>query len=186
MRLAAFILFACASCFLTARTRGESSLVGHERPSFHMKFPRRPRDEARVVEANVANQTLTLGVLAGHDKQALSIRSAIQLAYEDVLADQSLTFPHPLRLSFGDTGSTRFQAQAAALQTMLDDALVLLGPEFSSQAHSIIDLCRDYQVPMLSYSATDPTLSSKGQFPYFVRLSHSDQMEMEVIAGESS
>ncbi|CAI7753671.1 unnamed protein product [Closterium sp. NIES-53] len=147
-----------------------------------MKFPRRPRGEARVVEANVANQTLTIGVLTGHEEQGLSIRSAIQLAYEDVLADHSLTFPHPLRLSFGDTGSTRFQAQAAGLQTMLDDVLVLLGPEFSSQAHSIIDLCRDYQVPMVSYSATDPTLSSKGQFPYFVRLSHSDQMEMEVVA----
>ncbi|CAI5987574.1 unnamed protein product [Closterium sp. NIES-64] len=251
MPLAAFILVACASCFLTTRTRGESSLVGHgERPSFHTKFPRRPRSEARVVEANVENQTLTIGVLTGEELgQGPSFRSAIRLAFEDVQADSSLTFPYPLRLSF-------------ALQTMLDDALLVLGPEYSSQAHSIIDLCRDYQlftgqfpffithptppgsplppspsphvptlsfsatdpslsskglfpffqagspplplpqpsplppgadaelfshgpliiVPMLSFSATDPTLSSKGQFPYFVRLSHSDQMEMEVIA----
>ncbi|CAI5516260.1 unnamed protein product [Closterium sp. Naga37s-1] len=184
MPVAAFLLVACASCFLTTRARGESSLVGHgERPSFHTKFPRRPRSEARVVEANVENQTLTIGVLTGEELgQGLSFRSAIRLALEDVQADPSLTFPYPLRLSFGNTGSTRFQAQAAALQTMLGDALLVLGPEYSSQAHSIIDLCRDYQVPMLSFSATDPTLSSKGQFPYFVRLSHSDQMEMEVIA----
>ncbi|GJP78599.1 hypothetical protein CLOP_g8884 [Closterium sp. NIES-67] len=172
-------------CLLSTGTRGEGSVGSRERPSFHVKFPRKPKSEARAAEANesIANQTLTLGVLTADDlAQGLSIRSAIQLAYEEVLADPSLSFPYPLKLAFGNAASTRFQAQATALEVLLDNALLLVGPQFSSQAHSIIDLCRDYQVPMLSYSATDPTFSSKGQFPFFVRLSHSDQMEMEVVA----
>ncbi|KAI7753614.1 hypothetical protein M8C21_000675, partial [Ambrosia artemisiifolia] len=63
-----------------------------------------------------------------------------------------------------------------SLQTLLvmeSDAVALIGPQSSVLAHVISHMANELQVPLLSFTATDPTLSSL-QYPFFVRTTHSD------------
>ncbi|XP_042483967.1 glutamate receptor 2.9-like, partial [Macadamia integrifolia] len=57
----------------------------------------------------------------------------------------------------------------------------IIGPETSSQANFMIDLGDEAQVPIISFSATSPSLSS-AQTPYFVRASLSDSSQVKAIA----
>ena len=59
--------------------------------------------------------------------------------------------------------------------------MAIIGPLNSVTAHVISQITDELQVPLLSYSATDPTLSSL-QFPFFVRTSQSDLFQMVAIA----
>lgn len=59
--------------------------------------------------------------------------------------------------------------------------MAIIGPQDSVTAHVVSHVANELQVPLLSFSAADPTLSSL-QFPYFVRTSHSDQYQMAAIA----
>jgi ionotropic glutamate receptor len=59
--------------------------------------------------------------------------------------------------------------------------MAIIGPLNSVTAHVISQIADELQVPLLSYSATDPTLSSL-QFPFFVRTSQSDLFQMVAIA----
>ncbi|KAG6409698.1 hypothetical protein SASPL_127740 [Salvia splendens] len=57
----------------------------------------------------------------------------------------------------------------------------ILGPTFSSQASFLISLGEEAQVPIISYSATSPSLSSTGS-PYFFRATLSDATQVDAIA----
>ncbi|XP_042492511.1 glutamate receptor 2.7-like isoform X2 [Macadamia integrifolia] len=57
----------------------------------------------------------------------------------------------------------------------------IIGPETSSQAAFMIDLGDKAQVPIISFSATNPSLSP-AQTPYFVRASLSDSSQVKAIA----
>ena len=59
--------------------------------------------------------------------------------------------------------------------------MAIIGPLNSVTAHVISQISNELQVPLLSYSATDPTLSSL-QFPFFVRTSQSDLFQMAAVA----
>lgn len=48
-------------------------------------------------------------------------------------------------------------------------------------AHVISHIANELQVPLLSFAATDPTLTSL-QIPYFVRTTQSDQFQMAAVA----
>jgi len=64
---------------------------------------------------------------------------------------------------------------------MEKDTVAIIGPQQSVTAHVISHIANELQVPLLSYSATDATLSPL-QFPFFVRTSHSDLFQMAAIA----
>ena len=59
--------------------------------------------------------------------------------------------------------------------------MAIIGPQQFLTAHVISHIANELQVPLLSYSATDPTLSSL-QFPFFVRTAQSDLYQMAAIA----
>ena len=59
--------------------------------------------------------------------------------------------------------------------------MAIIGPQQFVTAHVISHIANELQVPLLSYSATDPTLSSL-QFPFFVRTAQSDLYQMAAIA----
>lgn len=56
-----------------------------------------------------------------------------------------------------------------------------IGPQSSGIAHVISHVVDELQVPLLSFGATDPTLSAL-QYPYFVRTTQSDHYQMHAIA----
>ena len=61
------------------------------------------------------------------------------------------------------------------------ETVAIIGPLNSVIAHEISQISNELQVPLLSYAATDPTLSSL-QFPFFVRTSQNDLFQMAAVA----
>lgn len=65
---------------------------------------------------------------------------------------------------------------------MLDNEVVaIIGPQSSSIAHMLSQIANGFHVPIISYAATDPTLTAL-QFPYFLRSTHSDSSQMAAMA----
>lgn len=59
--------------------------------------------------------------------------------------------------------------------------MAIVGPQSSVTAHLISHIANKLQVPLLSFAATDPTLSSL-QYPFFVRTTQDDWYQMAAIA----
>ncbi|KAK2975682.1 hypothetical protein RJ640_027785 [Escallonia rubra] len=66
-------------------------------------------------------------------------------------------------------------------ESMEGDTVAIIGPQSSVTAHMISNVANDLHVPLLSFSATDPTLSSL-QYPFFVRTTQNDLFQMAAIA----
>lgn len=64
---------------------------------------------------------------------------------------------------------------------MENDTMAIIGPQTSVTAHVISHIANELKVPLLSFSATDPTLSHL-QFPFFVRTTQNDLFQMAAIA----
>lgn len=56
-----------------------------------------------------------------------------------------------------------------------------IGPQSSGIAHVISHVVNELHIPLLSFGATDPTLSSL-QYPYFIRTTQSDLFQMNAVA----
>lgn len=67
------------------------------------------------------------------------------------------------------------------MQLMGKGVVAAIGPQSSGIAHVISHVVNELQVPLLSFGATDPTLSSL-QYPYFLRTTVSDHFQMYAIA----
>jgi len=67
------------------------------------------------------------------------------------------------------------------LKFMEKDTVAIIGPQSSVVAHVISHVANELQVPLMSFAATDPTLTSL-QYPFFVRTIHSDQFQMASVA----
>ncbi|GJP67445.1 hypothetical protein CLOP_g24266 [Closterium sp. NIES-67] len=81
-----------------------------------------------------------------------------------------------------NTSLSTTQAAAAVVQTMLTERVVAaVGPMTSSQAHVLSAIHTQVQLPTVSYSATDPSLSA-ASYPFFARTIRSDALEMQAIA----
>ncbi|CAJ1956328.1 unnamed protein product [Sphenostylis stenocarpa] len=57
----------------------------------------------------------------------------------------------------------------------------IIGPQSSATAHTVSQIADALQVPLVSYAATDPTLSSL-QFPFFIRTTQNDLAQMTAMA----
>ncbi|XP_029129834.1 glutamate receptor 3.6 isoform X2 [Cajanus cajan] len=107
---------------------------------------------------------------------------AIQAAVDDINSDAMILNGTKLNISILDTKlSTGFLGIMASLRLMENDTVAIIGPQFSVMAHVISHIANEIQVPLLSFAATDPTLTSL-QFPYFVRTTHSDLYQMTAVA----
>lgn len=61
------------------------------------------------------------------------------------------------------------------------DVVAVIGPQSSEVANVMTVVANELQVPLLSFGATDPTLSSL-QFPFLVRTAQSDLYQMTAVA----
>lgn len=64
---------------------------------------------------------------------------------------------------------------------MENETVAVIGPQFSVTAHLVSHIANELHIPLLSFAATDPTLSSL-QYPFFVRTTQSDLFQMTAIA----
>lgn len=63
---------------------------------------------------------------------------------------------------------------------METDIVAIIGPECSTVAHMISIIANELKVPLLSFAATDPTLTSL-QLPLFVRTTQTDLYQMAAV-----
>ncbi|XP_008804484.2 glutamate receptor 3.1-like isoform X2 [Phoenix dactylifera] len=106
---------------------------------------------------------------------------AINAAMDDVNADSSVLQGTKLAITMQDSNCNGFLGIVEALQFMEVDIIAIVGPQCSTIAHILCHVGNELQVPMLSFAATDPSLSSL-QFPFFVRTTQSDAFQMAAIA----
>uniref|UniRef100_A0A0D6QSG0 Glutamate receptor n=1 Tax=Araucaria cunninghamii TaxID=56994 RepID=A0A0D6QSG0_ARACU len=118
---------------------------------------------------------IDIGVIVGNE-----IQTALELAAEDVnrlLASSQLR----LLLHFQDSNGDPIQAASAGVELLQRGIVAMIGPQTSQETGFVAQLCDHAQVPMVSFSATDPLLSSH-RCPFFIRLPHSDAVQMRAIA----
>uniref|UniRef100_A0A0A9EAB3 Receptor ligand binding region domain-containing protein n=1 Tax=Arundo donax TaxID=35708 RepID=A0A0A9EAB3_ARUDO len=80
-----------------------------------------------------------------------------------------------------DTKCSGFVGTIQALELMEKKVAAVVGPQSSGIAHVVSHVVNELRVPLLSFAATDPALSST-QYPYFVRAAHDDSFQMNAVA----
>ncbi|MED6196401.1 hypothetical protein PIB30_047091 [Stylosanthes scabra] len=109
-------------------------------------------------------------------------KNAIEAAVDDVNSDPTILSGTNLNISMQDTKlSIGFLGIIDSLLLMEKDTAAIIGPQYSVMAHVISHIANEMQVPLLSFAASDPTLTSL-QFPYFVRTTQSDLYQMSAVA----
>jgi len=106
---------------------------------------------------------------------------AISAAIDDINNDSSILPGTKLSVEMQDSNCSGFVGIVQALQFMEKDTVAIIGPQSSVIAHVISHVANELQVPMLSFGATDPTLTSL-QFPFLVRTTRSDHFQMAAVA----
>ncbi|XP_018492522.1 glutamate receptor 3.4 isoform X1 [Raphanus sativus] len=107
-------------------------------------------------------------------------KPAFKAAMDDVNADQTVLKGTKLNIVFQDSNCSGFIGTMGALQLMETQVVAAIGPQSSGIAHMISYVANELHVPLLSFAATDPTLSSL-QYPYFLRTTQNDYFQMQAI-----
>lgn len=106
---------------------------------------------------------------------------AMKAAEQDVNSDPSILGGSRLSLSMYDSNFSGFLSIVGALRFMETDTVAIIGPQSSVMAHVLSHLANQLHVPLLSFTALDPTLSPL-QYPYFVQTAPNDIFQMTAIA----
>ncbi|OVA11506.1 Ionotropic glutamate receptor [Macleaya cordata] len=108
-------------------------------------------------------------------------KPAITAAVDDVNSNSSILAGTKLNVIMHDTVCSEFLGTIEALQLMEKDVVAIIGPQSSGIAHVISHVVNELHVPLLSFAATDPTLSAL-QYPYLIRMTQSDYFQMQAVA----
>lgn len=106
---------------------------------------------------------------------------AIDAAVDEINSNSTLLNGTKLLLQMHDSKCYGFTGILQTIQFMTTDAVAVIGPQSSDTAHVISHFANEFHVPFLSFSATDPSLTSL-QFPFLVRTTQSDLFQMSAIA----
>ncbi|KAF3337044.1 glutamate receptor 3.5-like protein [Carex littledalei] len=126
--------------------------------------------------------SINIGVLYAYNSTiGRAARIAIELALEDVNSDRTILPDTKFNVISQDTNCSGLLATIEALQVLEKNVVAIVGPQSSGASRILSHMVNSLQVPIVSFSATDPTLSSL-EFPYFLRATPSDQFQMRAIA----
>ncbi|KAK4577288.1 hypothetical protein RGQ29_027706 [Quercus rubra] len=106
---------------------------------------------------------------------------AMETAVDDVNADPKILNGTRLNLISEDANCSAFLGSVGAFQVLEEGVVAIIGPQSSAIAHMISEIANGLQVPLVSFAATDPTLSAS-QFPFFIRSTQSDSYQMAAVA----
>ena len=67
------------------------------------------------------------------------------------------------------------------MELFKQEVIAVIGPQSTAVSRFVAHMATATQVPLLSFSVTDPAFSEH-QYPYFFRIAHSDAMQMQAIA----
>eukprot|EP00250_Pteridium_aquilinum_P014745 c22172_g1_i1 orf=3-2435(-) len=105
----------------------------------------------------------------------------LQLAIQNVNNDSDLLPGIELQLELADSACDPIQGSASAVALVKKGVVAIVGPQSSVVSHIVAHIGRASRIPILSFGATDPSLSER-QYPYFYRVAPSDAMQMEAVA----
>ncbi|XP_038981733.1 glutamate receptor 2.2-like [Phoenix dactylifera] len=106
--------------------------------------------------------------------------TCMSLAVEDFYAARP-NYTTRLRIHLRDTDEDAFSAASAAIDLLKNvQVQAIIGPQTSTQAKFVIELGDKTQVPIISFSAKSPSLSSQNS--YFIHTAWSDSSQAKVIA----
>ncbi|WCJ37575.1 glutamate receptor 5 [Euphorbia peplus] len=108
-------------------------------------------------------------------------RPAMEAAVSHVNHDSTILNGTHLNLFMEDAKCSVFLGSIQAFQVLEKDVVAIIGPQSSGIAHMLSNIATGLKVPLISYAATDPTLSAL-QFPFFVRATQTDAYQMAAIA----
>ncbi|XP_045803815.1 glutamate receptor 3.7-like [Trifolium pratense] len=108
-------------------------------------------------------------------------KAAMEMAVSDVNSDPTILNETKLNLIMKDGMCNAFLGSTGAFLVLEQGVAAIIGPQSSAIAHSISQIADAVKVPLISYAATDPTLSSL-QFPLFFRTVQSDSEQMVAMA----
>ncbi|KAH6776088.1 glutamate receptor 5 [Perilla frutescens var. hirtella] len=106
---------------------------------------------------------------------------AMEMAVEDVNSDPKILNGTELKVIMKDLSCSVFMGSIRAFEVIEKEVVAIVGPQSSAIARIISHIANGLQIPVISYAATDPTLSSL-QFPYFLRTTPADSSQMLVVA----
>ncbi|KAI4350201.1 hypothetical protein L6164_004675 [Bauhinia variegata] len=106
---------------------------------------------------------------------------AIKAAEKDVNSDPHILGGRKLSISMHDSNFSGFLGFVGALKFLETDTVAIIGPQSSVMARVLSHLAKELLVPLLSFTALDPTLSPL-QYPYFVQTAPNDMFQMTAIA----
>uniref|UniRef100_J3MXP1 Ionotropic glutamate receptor C-terminal domain-containing protein n=1 Tax=Oryza brachyantha TaxID=4533 RepID=J3MXP1_ORYBR len=108
-------------------------------------------------------------------------RTSILMAMDDFYVAHR-NYSTKIALHIRDSESNNVQAASAALDLLENhNVQIIIGPQKSSQASFLSDLGNRSQVPVISFTATSPSLYS-ASLPYFVRATLNDSAQVQSIA----
>ncbi|KAK9155761.1 hypothetical protein Sjap_003241 [Stephania japonica] len=110
-----------------------------------------------------------------------SAKTAIQAAIYDINNDPSILRGIRLNPIIKDSNCSVFTGAVEVFQVVEQEVVAIIGPQSSSIARMISFIANGLQIPLISFAATDPTLSAL-QFPYFLRTTLSDSSQMAAMA----
>ncbi|KAJ6401315.1 hypothetical protein OIU84_016684 [Salix udensis] len=108
-------------------------------------------------------------------------KPAMEAAVSDINNDIRILNGTKLNLLMVDVNCSVFLGSVGAFQLVEEEVVAIIGPQSSGIAHMISTIANGLQVPLISYAATDPTLSAL-QFPFFIRTTQSDSYQMAAMA----
>ncbi|KAL4654548.1 hypothetical protein ACB092_01G387300 [Castanea dentata] len=126
----------------------------------------------------MANKLIPIGVV-------LDLKSSVGRVAERYMSMALLDFyavnhNYSTRLSLliKDSGNDVIAATSAGTDNK--EVQAIIGPQSSAEARFVIELGRKAQVPIISFSATCPSLSPS-QNPFFIRATHDDSAQVKAI-----
>ncbi|PIA55342.1 hypothetical protein AQUCO_00800233v1 [Aquilegia coerulea] len=125
--------------------------------------------------------TVDVGVILDLDTLVgKMMKSSLTMALEDYYSTHNYTTQLVLHIrdSHGDT----VDAASSAIDLIKNiQVQAMLGPQSSSEAKFVVDIGNKAKVPIISFSATSPSISST-QTPYFIRTALNDSMQVKALA----
>ncbi|XP_061355031.1 glutamate receptor 3.6-like [Gastrolobium bilobum] len=145
---------------------------------FYTAFPSKG-----ISDVSTRPSTVNIGAILSFNSTIGRVaKVAIEAAVDDINSNATILNGTKLNISMQDTKfSNGFLGIIDSLLLMENDTVAIIGPQYSVMAHVVSHIANEMQVPLLSFAATDPTLTSL-QFPYFVRTTQSDEYQMAAVA----
>ncbi|KGN65272.1 hypothetical protein Csa_019705 [Cucumis sativus] len=120
-----------------------------------------------------------VGVVLDHNTIVGKLSNiSIQMALSDFYAE-NLKYKTRISFIFKDAGDV-VEVASAATELLRDGVEAIIGPQTTEQAMYLTEFGRKYEIPIISFTVTTPSLSPK-QKPYFIREAHSDLAQVQAV-----